>query len=685
MGKGWMHSWIARLKLPRYYDGKYPSSIAVQMPSGVSALFLKDSGEGAPWLPATGADMLIKTMEGNWQYYRASDDSWWSFDHKGWLTKVALRNGWAYDIFQINGRVQSVTNSFGRKLNFGYRPDGKLNAVSLPDGNMINYDYNASGSLSSVKVNDDPSRIYSYGNATFPSLLTGIGTGQGNQIMGFAYNADGSLKETSRAGVGGTYRVSYSGAAGVGSAGMLVAAGTDNPDWYKASVTTTDPNGNSTTRQYQGTAAGVRLVGQNNARFWDKFKEQLNADLLPASKEDFKGNKTTYQWNVERQLITQIVAASNRAEAQSTQIEWHDTLSLPTKITEAGRTTKLSYNNGGDLSGSLVTDTVSGKSYSSAWAYNPNGLPYSYTDAAGQTVFGYDTKGNLNKITDPQGRISQYTHDGAGRILTATDPSGRKRAYSYNPRGQLTSYSDGSLLTTLTYLPNDKLGTITFANGYAIAYQYDGARRISNWTDNRGNSGQYTLDQWDNRTNESIRDSAANVALLVQRSINSINRVSSETLGGIQSTTLTYDANGDLATASNGLGQTTAVAVDGLRRLTKITNPLSNSAVLSYDQLNAVTQAKDFKGLATNYTRDALGNVGQEVTPDAGVANATHDARGLLKSTTDATGRTVDMERDALGRITQFNYNNGTRSLLKYDQTGTSYNTPEARTPASDP
>ncbi|UBB18809.1 RHS repeat-associated core domain-containing protein [Comamonas odontotermitis] len=678
MGKGWMHSWSGRIKLPKYYDARYPSSLAVVLPDGTSALFLKEIGEQSPWLAATGADWIQGSVGGAWQYHRASDDSVWKFDNKGWLTKITLRNGWNYSILQTNGKVLSVANSFGRGLSFSYRTDGRLGSVTLPDGNAVNYDYNAKGSLSSVKVNSYQTHAYSYGNTTFPGLVTAVGDAQGNQILGFTYNADGSLNQTTRAGVTGAYQVSYAGAANVGSAGMLVAAGTDDPNWYKASVTTTDPHGNSTTRQYQGTASGVRMVGQNNARFWDKFKEELNTDLLPASKEDFQGNKTTYQWNTNRQLITQVVAASNRPEAQMAQIEWHHTMSLPTKITEAGRITQLSYDDGGNLVGTLVTDTASGKAYSSAWAYNPNGLPYSYTDAGGQTVFGYDTKGNLNKVTDPQGRISQYTHDGAGRILTATEPSGLVRVYSYNPKGQLTSFSAGGLLTTLSYLPNDKLGTVTFANGYAITYQYDGALRTSNWSDNRGNSGQYTLDAQDNATSTIVKDSAANTALQVQRTINSLGKVASETRGANQSTSLGYDANGDLTTARNGLSQTTTLAVDGLRRLNKVTDPLNNSATLTYNQLDAITAAKDFKGVTTSYTRDALGNAKQEVTPDAGTGAATYDVRGLLASTTDATGRTIGVERDALGRITKINYNNGTSSVLRYDLTGTTYNTAAA-------
>ncbi|WP_275444447.1 RHS repeat-associated core domain-containing protein [Delftia tsuruhatensis] len=678
MGKGWTHSWSARLKLPTRYNTRYPASIAILLPDGSSALFLKAPGDHSAWTAATGADRLTGNVGGAWQFYRAHDDSLWSFDDKGWLTKLTLRNGWSYSILQTDGKVLSVANSFGRQLGFGYRSDGRLGSVTLPDGNTIHYDYNVQGSLSSVKVNSEQTRTYSYDNTAFPGLLTAVGDAQGHQILGFTYNAEGALSETARAEVSGAYRVSYAGAANVGSAGMLVSADTDNSNWYKASVTTTDPHGNSTTRQYRGTAAGVRLVGQNNARVRGTFKEELNADLLPASEEDFKGNKTSYQWNTSRQLIAQVVVASNRAEARRTQVEWHDTLSLPTRITESGRTTQFSYDSAGNLVGAVITDTVNNKTYSSAWAYGPNGLPYSYTDAAGRTLLGYDALGNLNKVTDPQGRISQYTHDGAGRVLTATEPSGLLRNYSYNPRGQLSSFSAGGLSTHLTYLPDGMPGTVTFANGYAITYQYDGALRVNRWSDNRGNSGQYMLDAWDNRTSESIQDGGGRVAWQVQRSINSINRVSEETLGSSQSTAWTYDANGDLATGRNGLGQTTTLQVDGLRRLAKVTDPLNASATLGYNALDAVTSAQDFKGVTTTYTRDALGNAKAEATPDAGNSTATYDALGLIATSQDATGRSLAVQRDALGRPTQLKYGASAVSTLRYDLPGNTYNGPGA-------
>ncbi len=63
---------------------------------------------------------------------------------------------------------------------------------------------------------------------------------------------------------------------------------------------------------------------------------------------------------------------------------------------------------------------------------------------------------------------------------------------------------------------------------------------------------------------------------------------------------------------------------------------------------------------------------------DTGSTNSIYDALGNLTSKTDATGRILGIEYDALGRTTKLSYNDSTASLLKYDLTGTTYNTADA-------
>jgi len=185
---------------------------------------------------------------------------------------------------------------------------------------------------------------------------------------------------------------------------------------------------------------------------------------------------------------------------------------------------------------------------------------------------------------------------------------------------------------------------------------------------------KYMLDSVGNRVAESLYNKQGDVVLQLQRKFNSLNNLEEEIYGNDQTISYLNDSNGYISGIAVGNDARMNFWRDGLGRITKFRDPLSNDATLTYNQLDAVTQAKDFKGVATSYTRDALGNAKDETSPDAGSAAASYDVRGLLASTTDATGRTIGVERDALARITQLNYDNGSASVLRYDLPGAAYN-----------
>ena len=66
--------------------------------------------------------------------------------------------------------------------------------------------------------------------------------------------------------------------------------------------------------------------------------------------------------------------------------------------------------------------------------------------------------------------------------------------------------------------------TVALPTGLVLTYTYDAAHRLTGWSNNRGESGAYTLDGMGNHTAEQIKDSAGNVAWSVARTINNVNR-----------------------------------------------------------------------------------------------------------------------------------------------------------------
>nr|WP_296015753.1 RHS repeat-associated core domain-containing protein [uncultured Acidovorax sp.] len=346
-------------------------------------------------------------------------------------------------------------------------------------------------------------------------------------------------------------------------------------------------------------------------------------------------------------------------------------------VTEPGRVTTYAYDALGNVLSQTVTATgVSGGSAPpriTSWTYHPSGLVATETAANGAvTSYQYDSAGNLTSTTNALGHVDTYTHDGAGRVLTHTAATGLVTTYTYDARGRVLTIKAGGLLSTFTYRPTGQVATASPPHGHVVTYTYDAAQRLTGWSDNRGNSGTYTLDAMGNRTQEDIRNAQGQTVWRLARSINSLNRVASVTLGGQVTTHYGYDDNGDWIASTNGLNQSTRQSLDALRRTQSITNAESATASLTYNALDAVTQATDFKGVTTTYTRDALGNATTETSPDSGAESAQYDALGLPKTVTDALGQATTIERDLLGRPTLITYADGRTTTLRYDLTATS-------------
>jgi RHS repeat-associated protein len=369
-----------------------------------------------------------------------------------------------------------------------------------------------------------------------------------------------------------------------------------------------------------------------------------------------------------------VVRASGTPEAQTVTTQWHPLFSLPVLVTEAGRTTAYTYDALGNTLSKTLTDTATNKAQLWQWTYNTQQLVETATEPNGATTsYTYDPFGNLTKSVNALGHETLYSYDSANRVTSTTAPNGLVTAYTYDARDRLLTQTVGGLqITTLTYKPFGSVETITLPTGLALTYTYDAAHRLTGWSNNRGESGTYTLDGMGNRTAEQIKDSAGTVAWNTVRTINNLNRLNARTDGPNQSSTFGYDANGELSTQTNGLNQSTSYGLDSLRRVKAVTDAASATATLKYNALDAVTEAKDFKGVATAYARDAQGNATTEASADVGSASTQYDNLGLPTQITDALGQATTITRDALGRPTNLVFADGKTTTLRYDLTANS-------------
>nr|WP_225584871.1 RHS repeat-associated core domain-containing protein [Acidovorax sp. ACV01] len=662
MGRAWRHNYFARIKQ------RDNNRLDIDLPGGEQRLFVRDTFiSPSPWRPVDGFDTLDRLPDG-WVLRVLANDSVLRFNTDGVLLTETDRNGWviAYT-HDASGRVTEVRNRFGRALSFGYSGNGQLTSVTTPDG-IVGYTYDSGGRLQTVNYADGSNRSFHYENPSNVHLLTGVSI-QGVRYATVGYDAQGYAISTVLANNTNRYTVDYGG----------VPPG--------VSATVTDPLGFARIYQYsvtRGISAVTYGTAPASAGLPHATSRAQNTFGLIDYEVDFNNFTTTYQWDTNRRLPLSTTEATGQPESRTTSTVWHPQWRLPVTVTEPGRVTSYTYDSQGNPLTQTIADTGGGSGSSArttTWTYHASGLVASETAPNGAaTSYQYDSAGNLTRATNALGHVDTYTHDGAGRVLTHTAPSGLVTTYTYDPRGRILTVGRGGLVTTLTYRPSGQVATARLPHGHVLTYTYDAAQRLVGWSDNRGASGTYVLDAMGNRTQEDIRNAQGQTVWRLARTINSLNRVESTTLGGQISTTYGYDNNGDWVASTNGLSQSTSQSLDALRRTKAITNAENATASLAYNALDSITQASDFKGVATTYTRDALGNATTETSPDSGTESAQYDALGLPKTITDALGQATTIERDLLGRPTLITHAGSANApsrttTLRYDLTAASTGT----------
>lgn len=135
-----------------------------------------------------------------------------------------------------------------------------------------------------------------------------------------------------------------------------------------------------------------------------------------------------------------------------------------------------------------------------------------------------------------------------------------------------------------------------------------------------------------------------------------------------------YDAEGNLKTLVDPLGNQTDNGYDALNRNTLITQPFPNgssssrpSVSLGYNGQDALTSVSDPRSLTTSYTLDGLGNLWSLTSQDTGITRSTPDALGKTIDSTDARNKKASYTYDQLDRLTRIDYPTGTPTVYEYD------------------
>jgi len=541
-------------------------------PDGKSIKFVLTSGNYIPDADITERLYRETNTSGTTTGYRleVSDNSIERYDTAGKLLSITDSAGRLQSMsYNAQGLLASVTDSMGRSLGFVYDASNRIATVTDPSGSVITYGYDANNNLVSVTYQNGSVRRYHYENATLKNALTGITDENGVRYITYSYDVSGKAIGETLSGSVGSYGLSF---------------GTNQ-------TTVTDPLGAVRTYNFQ-TILGVQKstgVSQPGGSGCGAASSAIGYDANGnvASRTDFDGHKTTYSYDLARNLETQRKEGLNgdgsvRPETRTVSTQWHGYWRLPAKVAEPKKLTTLVYN-GDTYNGSVVscapseatvpsitggtqpigvlcrkieqatTDANGSQGFSAsatgtprtwAWTYNRYGMvltadgprtdvndvtTYTYYDAADPDL---GKRGNLATVTDPLGHVTQLTRYNAhGQVKEIVDPNGVTTTLTYDLRQRLTSRSTAGETTGYQYDQLGQLTRLTLPDGSFLAYTWDAAHRLTDVTDGLGNSIHYTLDAAGNRTKEDVKDPQGTLVKTLTRSYDALGRL--QTLTGV--------------------------------------------------------------------------------------------------------------------------------------------------------
>lgn len=281
-------------------------------------------------------------------------------------------------------------------------------------------------------------------------------------------------------------------------------------------------------------------------------------------------------------------------------------------------------------------------------------LNYGGTNGAGGAKNGYLSLISDDAVVTCVGTVHGRSYDANGHLSEAIDNNGNAHTYTYAVNGQLQSETEAygtPIARTTDYIwdPNQQLNrllSVTVEGWSKTSYSYNDTNRLASVSvTNLSGSGT---------ANQTLTTTYGYV--LYGNSMVKTMTVTHPSPGGSDVDTYQYDTFGNLASLSNGLGQTTTYS--------------------NYNGLGEVGQVVGANGDVTAYTYDARGRVVTKTThPNGAAATWTYayDGFGLLQSITGPDGQVTTWNRDATMRVQSITHNDkdGTSTeSFSYDANG---------------
>lgn len=531
--------------------------------------------------------------------------------------------------YDILGNLTSVTDAAGRTVSYEYdalsrrirtvNPDGGASQVAYDDagrvvqrtdalGNTATFEYDLAGR--NIRRTDALGNVTRFEYDAAGNLIRQ--TDALGHVFEFTYDALNRLRRTTLPG-GAVESRSYDNAGNVVSetdaAGRVTAYAYDANDRL---VEVVEPGGATTTYTYDSTGnrlSQIDSLGRTTQFGYDLIGRRVSKTYPDGSSESISYDAAgrTETMTAPDGDITWIESDANGRPVRklfadgSEESHTYTTTGQVATATNASGTVSYSYDS---LDRLMLTSNPDGSTVSYEYDLNGNRIAVDATLPVGTarpTTYTYDALDRISTVTDPDGAVTSYGYDAIGNLTSVAYPNGVTSAFVYDPRSRLIrlTHARGATVLAEYQYEVDAVGDRTrvlHADGSEVRYTYDSRRRLTRET-HLDLIGTTILDR--TYSYDLVGNRIATVdlgGLTVNYLYNDADQLTSA--GG---TSYSYDANGNLAGASNAAGFT-SYDFDEEHQLVGVVTP-TDALAYTYDAKGERVQRSE-NGSVTNFLVD---------------------------------------------------------------------------------
>jgi RHS repeat-associated protein len=366
--------------------------------------------------------------------------------------------------YDVRGNVSSKTDGRGNTTTYQYDGDNHLINVTDALGNNTYYTYDVMGNLLSQTDGSGNSTTYQYNTRNLKvAKIDPLGNGNSTKTETYTYYPNGLMAaKTDRNGVVTEYEYDIF--------GRLI-----------------NENAGGEIQSYSYDANGNMLTMSDNTGITERTYDALNRNVTKTV--PFIG-KAIYEYDLPSEKAGEYTERTTDPKGNVT-VKAYDKMGRLSKVTVGEDTTNYDYYPNGNRYSvtypdgtdeiytydknnhvtSLVNKKVDGAVISSFnYTYDEAGNQLTKTENKGTTTYTYDTLNRLSTVTEPDGKETSYTYDGAGNRKSEQVKIGSAYAatiYTYNNQNRLTkTISSNGVETKYIYdyngnLINKTINTIT--------------------------------------------------------------------------------------------------------------------------------------------------------------------------------------------------------------------------------